>query len=357
MVLPRDDVMAQIDRLLRKKDHQDNVTHVNIKQEPGVDKVTTTATASAEQKRGAGRDENCFMERFNVKIQDIKDLLEGKLEPIETTEEVDNDIDNSLIMKIELLKNKVKTINFSKETENKTKQTSPTSCVIEKANENQSIYLEHNIATKCVKVEREEEETTNIQRNPTKEKKWSDGSYFKCKTCSHLYWGRKHFYEHLGRVHMVSLAMSQLGEFASSYEEQEYQCRVCLAGLPHERPAISKHMASRHGLTMLQYETEHENTQQPATTLEKLPEKSVGEKENEPLKKVPKETTNKEIRTEPKGNTAAVLGCPVAGCTFTTTRAGLRDQRAALHLKLAHGLGAKDMRPGMYRFHKVKQTG
>ena len=67
--------------------------------------------------------------------------------------------------------------------------------------------------------------------------------------------------------------MVKLGEFASSYEEQEYQCRECLAMVPHERHAIKKHMASKHGLTMVQYESTHENTQQPAAALEEMPEK------------------------------------------------------------------------------------
>jgi hypothetical protein len=46
--------------------------------------------------------------------------------------------------------------------------------------------------------------------------------------------------------------------------------------------------------------------------------------------------------------------CPIPDCSFYTTKEGMKKSQAALHLKNDHKIKAKDMKPGMYRFDKIK---
>ena len=51
--------------------------------------------------------------------------------------------------------------------------------------------------------------------------------------------------------------------------------------------------------------------------------------------------------------------CPIEGCDFSTNKEGMyataqRAGKAAQHLKMEHKIRAVDMRPGMYKFNKVK---
>ena len=46
--------------------------------------------------------------------------------------------------------------------------------------------------------------------------------------------------------------------------------------------------------------------------------------------------------------------CPIPDCSFYTTKEGMKKSQAALHLKNDHKIKAKDMKPGMYKFDKIK---
>ena len=46
--------------------------------------------------------------------------------------------------------------------------------------------------------------------------------------------------------------------------------------------------------------------------------------------------------------------CPIPNCSFSTSKEGMRTSKAALHLKMEHMIRAVDMKPGMYKFNKVK---
>ena len=46
--------------------------------------------------------------------------------------------------------------------------------------------------------------------------------------------------------------------------------------------------------------------------------------------------------------------CPMPGCSYYTTKEGMKKSQAALHLKNDHKIKAKDMQPGMYKFDKIK---
>jgi hypothetical protein len=45
--------------------------------------------------------------------------------------------------------------------------------------------------------------------------------------------------------------------------------------------------------------------------------------------------------------------CPMSGCEFKTSKAGLMSKDTAIHFRDDHGIKARDMTPGMFRFIKV----
>ena len=47
--------------------------------------------------------------------------------------------------------------------------------------------------------------------------------------------------------------------------------------------------------------------------------------------------------------------CPVENCDFYTTKEGFKDNSVANHLKIDHKVTAADMKPGKYKFKKVKR--
>lgn len=56
-----------------------------------------------------------------------------------------------------------------------------------------------------------------------------------------------------------------------------------------------------------------------------------------------------------KPKSISVYHCPLSECKFTTTKEGMKNSEAALHLKNEHGIKACDMKPGMYKFEKSKK--
>ena len=50
----------------------------------------------------------------------------------------------------------------------------------------------------------------------------------------------------------------------------------------------------------------------------------------------------------------SVYLCPIPNCNFSTSKEGMKTSKAALHLKKEHKIRAVDMKPGMYKFSKVK---
>eukprot|EP00092_Neocalanus_flemingeri_P010852 GFUD01011685.1.p1 GENE.GFUD01011685.1~~GFUD01011685.1.p1 ORF type:complete len:399 (-),score=114.20 GFUD01011685.1:58-1197(-) len=46
--------------------------------------------------------------------------------------------------------------------------------------------------------------------------------------------------------------------------------------------------------------------------------------------------------------------CPISDCSFYTNKEGMKNSKAALHIKNDHKIKAKDMKPGMYKFTKIK---
>ena len=60
-----------------------------------------------------------------------------------------------------------------------------------------------------------------------------------------------------------------------------------------------------------------------------------------------------EVKKE-KSKLVTLFLCPFDGCDFSTDKEGMRTNRAALHMKIAHKIKAVDMKPGMYKFKKLK---
>jgi hypothetical protein len=104
--------------------------------------------------------------------------------------------------------------------------------------------------------------STSSEMSITTEKNWYNASYFKCKDCDTISWGRKHFGEHLVRHHKGGPTDNRRSKFsfekASEYKEYKYSCKICRVEVWHERPAIGGHLKTKHSLTITEYEAEYE---------------------------------------------------------------------------------------------------
>ena len=70
-------------------------------------------------------------------------------------------------------------------------------------------------------------------------------------------------------------------------------------------------------------------------------------KQSEPIA----EKTNKQVK---KAKPISMYHCPITNCKFRTTKEGMNNREAAIHLKNEHGIKAADMKPGMYKFEKSR---
>jgi len=61
------------------------------------------------------------------------------------------------------------------------------------------------------------------------------------------------------------------------------------------------------------------------------------------------------LKPAKKSKPISVYHCPLSDCNFTTSKEGMKNSEAALHLKNEHGIKASDMKPGMYKFEKTKK--
>ena len=64
------------------------------------------------------------------------------------------------------------------------------------------------------------------------------------------------------------------------------------------------------------------------------------------------EKTFKQVK---KAKPISMYHCPISNCKFITTKEGMKNSEAAIHLKNEHGIKAADMKPGMYKFEKIKK--
>jgi len=97
-------------------------------------------------------------------------------------------------------------------------------------------------------------------------------------------------------------------------------------------------------------------TQEPKIAVKK-------ESKSEPVKSFDKPNPTLHAENPKSNNTFEVkrdikpqsfFYCPIDGCTFSTTKTGMKTGKAAVHLKDDHEIKAKDMKPGMYKFTKIK---
>merc|ERR1719158_9851 len=93
-----------------------------------------------------------------------------------------------------------------------------------------------------------------------------------------------------------------------------------------------------------------EETPKVAEVKDQNPPVNCIKKEKIVIKKEPDTNTNK---------TTTLFLCPMDGCDFSTNKEGMlataqRAGKAAQHLKMEHKIRAVDMKPGMYKFNKVK---
>ena len=299
-----------------------------------------------------------FTKLFGKKLQEIKDVLDGKNElmnfdSVEDTNETDP---KAIIDLIEKLKNSVLRLDLSNE-------------MYKKFTAGQS------------------EERTERVGNPNGGKhRWYDGTFYTCQECQATLYGAMAFRSHLQTDHQVhpNLLRDLLG-FSSSHQEHYYTCLVCREEVDHEFKPLYDHFRRKHSMTMYQYEMEFEkkhkknlpkgNPSRPTTRKkfegrEKLKdiqaekhknfdandEDDKVEIESQKLLSVPPTV----IKTEPQvSQNKTRYYCPFlqreTNCTFFTFKEGMRNGAAAAHLSQIHQIRNTDMKPGEYTFIRVKE--
>jgi len=350
-----------------------------------------------------------FFDLFDDKLKQIKDLAEGKIEPISVEDSKVEDIDDNQIWKMfENVKNKVMNMEIQ-ETISSTKSPG------------------HNYDPLKINSDPQEKEM----------RRWYQGTFYECNECETLSFGESKFKSHLAASHKVERkSITNLKDFSSYFQEKLYSCQVCQRKVKHEFKNIYQHLRTQHSLTVNEYENKFPNIveeekqliqvkkSQPIRSqveqIQPVRSQNVGSrienlqpirsqvlhsKNSKPsknqsgllrqvksqveklpsVKKVtdfpPTGKTLDEMMPPPSTNNAApknpgsaaelpevkqeampfptpklqsLYYCPISDCSFYTSKEGMKNSKAALHMKNDHKIQAKDMKPGMYKFTKIK---
>jgi uncharacterized C2H2 Zn-finger protein len=203
------------------------------------DKIATcTSVTLAEEsdiaKESDAKSENrrSFFDMFDVKIKQIMDLAEGRIEPVSVEDDTVEIFDENQIWQMfENVKTKVMNMDISEAI------ASTESCEESQISNDDSNFLNSN---------------TMLE-----EKKWYQGTFYECNLCRNIFLGQANFRSHLKRTHKIeSSSLKKLTEFSSNFEEKLYSCRLCETKVKHEFKNIYMHMRGNHSLTMDEYESQ-----------------------------------------------------------------------------------------------------
>eukprot|EP00092_Neocalanus_flemingeri_P039257 GFUD01042737.1.p1 GENE.GFUD01042737.1~~GFUD01042737.1.p1 ORF type:complete len:306 (+),score=72.36 GFUD01042737.1:24-920(+) len=190
-----------------------------------------------------------------------------------------------------------------------------------------------------------------------KEKKpWYDRSFYICKQCAYESNAVNNIRMHLIQSHKVSPNLckeANIKEYLSHFEEPIYSCRVCDNDIKHQELFIKRHINNMHSLSLESYEQKYENKVHNFKTISTKLEPSREQKP--PVKYFkPEDPIVKQEFSSNNPRLTSVYLCPIPNCNFSTNKEGMRTSKAAVHLKVEHMIRAVDMKPGMYKFNKVK---
>ena len=68
-------------------------------------------------------------------------------------------------------------------------------------------------------------------------------------------------------------------------------------------------------------------------------------------------TAGAQIKSENPSGKQKRYACPLPECAFLVNKEGMLEGKAAVHLRKVHSIKPKDMRPGQFKFRKIKIGG
>jgi len=386
-------------------------------------KITSNKVATSISKKEESTKN--VIETFDAQMKQIMDVAEGKVKPMMIKDKNVKDHDAEEIWQMfEDIKAKVMSIDVSNKIDMK---------------KNESVIDNFDSSLVPAQLDIPHEPAPQVER------KWYQGTYYKCKECKNILYGQDFFKKHL-RSHSIQVkTFKDLSGFAEQYEEKLYACKVCKREIKHEFKNIHSHLKTVHSLTMFDYEYQFRNesyvvkddnsdiassniklttdlypqvktnpdqrnivapkTSQDTSSkfqdseegpsVERKTVQSISGNISEVLnselsniypptisvlhhappdtQKIPVSLTNtnpdhdklmaspndvQQVKKEQPVNatpkTTSFYYCPFKDCPFYATKEGMKKGLAALHLKDDHQIRAKDMKPGMYKFEKVK---
>jgi len=358
-VMPGDDYQSHVQIVHDEEYDEDKITMRGNIDPHGSDRI---------QEIKEDDDSESFLKTFSNVMNNLKDLAEGRVEP-ETFLKEDDDLidivdDDQIMEMFENIKNKIMKMEF-----------------LDKSSQ--------------PKMASSFQMSTFIQP----ERAWYQGTYYNCELCLKTVFGEESFRNHLASVHGAHpKTMLEVRKISLHYEEVLYTCTICDRKVKHEIKSIECHVKT-HCTSLEEYETRYIDVQEE---LGKLPsikvnlEKKVSDvqetkKLNSPnpshsklaaeskvkLKKEPQTIQSETVLPPPtisphtdkpalnvkaevnttslKPKPQSLYYCPISDCRFFTDKAGMKTSEAALHLKNEHKIKAKDMKPGMYKFEKIKK--
>ena len=194
---------------------------------------------------------------FNEKLQDIKDMAEGKTELMNMdAENVENLIDEKQLWEMfENIKNKVLSMDLSKNAIG--------NGVVDSLDIDESLGDDVGL-------------------------RWFEGSFYVCKHCNRKEYGENAFRYHLKKIHNV---LKNIHDHYSKYEQKHYNCKICSASINHDYSSLYQHIKKEHFISIVEYEAQFKNKEM----------KNAEETVNEEL------TKHSETSDKPKQATLKIL--------------------------------------------------
>ena len=343
-----------------------------------------------------GYEEEVFSTEFNARLQNIKDLLDGKLKSISINKQIDDNVEELFLIELKNLKNKLITQNnvilkydeFEEDNTNTddNKEEEENESLIDDVNtlkisEDSDIYkndpctkqrLQPNMVFKSYDLPSNETNSQNLQSSYLSDSKWYNGTYYQCKPCGNHFWEKEHFQKHLKNTHRIKRLRGQYLTHSSKFEELKYNCNICNTSVNHGRKSIQQHLKKKHGWTIQDYEdSEAKNHDQFKTNKElkkdstttQFIDESISKENKRKTQIVPKPAAKQTLRSidqNPQADTMQLplhnsYRCPLAPCSFSCSKQGMREQQGALHLLQEHAVRHEDMlRAGGLRFTKIR---
>jgi len=366
-------------------------------------KINQTSSIEGHMEESSKLDDSTCMQDIFDKLREIKDMVEGNIEMEDLSEDDELDVldEEQIDQMFESIKSKVMTMDLSK---NKPKSTNDSGNVTRKWYD--GTYFNCLFCHKTIYGEeyfrKHLEVHTEYPKTLQEVKKCStdyEEALYTCKVCS-----RKLKHEKTNIVCHVQTHCKTLEDYEARYvnirEELENLpvIRGAFKKLPEEKLLISngdvreETRQSRNPLPMFRDSPEISSEDKPPSSPSLNENSSLLVRQNmfaDSISQIKKEKEHREAPLKPdhfrtkvplsetnygvnhskqseadvtkmskhgkKVKPVSMYHCPIIECKFITTKEGMKNSEAAIHLKNEHGIKAADMKPGMYKFEKIKK--